>query len=88
VRIVHGKIAGIEVVRGAPCGASWEAAARLQGVAAEDAVVRMGLEAQFFCTADSAGWDPISGKSPVHLAGELHSKALHKALTLSNKEEL
>ena len=88
MRIVQGKIASIEVVRGAPCGASWEAAARLQGVAAEDAVVRMGLEAQFFCTADPAGWDPIYGKSPVHLAGELHSKALHKTMKLLNKEKL
>lgn len=80
----QGKIRRIEVVRGAPCGATWKAAARLEGVASEDVVVRMGLEAQFFCTANPAGWDPIYGKSPVHLAGELHSKALRKALKLSD----
>jgi hypothetical protein len=45
----------------------------------EEAVVRIGLETQFFCTADPSGWDPIHGKSPVHFAGEIHSRALRKA---------
>jgi len=47
---------------------------------ADEAVVRIGLETQFFCVADPAGWDPIYGKSPVHFAGNIHSKALQKAL--------
>ena len=47
---------------------------------AEEAIIRMGLEAQFFCTADPAGWDPIYGKSPVHFAGDVHSAALKKAI--------
>ena len=46
----------------------------------KDACVRIGLETQFFCTANPAGWDPIYGKSPVHFAGEVHSKALKKAV--------
>jgi len=40
----------------------------------------MGLEVQFFCSADPAGWDPIYGKSPVHFAGNVHAKALEKAI--------
>lgn len=70
----------IKVIRGAPCGATWEAAKRLEGVPVEEAVVRMGLEPQYFCSANPAGWDPIYGKSPVHFAGDVHSRALSKAL--------
>jgi hypothetical protein len=40
----------------------------------------MGLDTQFFCTADPANWDPIWGKSPVHLAADLHRAALVAAL--------
>jgi hypothetical protein len=42
--------------------------------------VRIGLETQYFCSADPSGWDPIHGKSPVHFAGEVHSAALKRAL--------
>jgi hypothetical protein len=68
------------VVRGAPCGATWDAALRMVGLPAEDAAVRIGLEVQYFCAADPSAWDPISGKSPVHLAAEFHKAALKKAL--------
>ena len=68
------------MVRGAPCGATWEAAQKVIGLPPEEAVVRIGLETQFFCSADPAGWDPIYGKSPVHFAGDVHSAALKRAL--------
>ena len=76
VEIEAGRIRKITVLRGAPCGATWEAAARMAGLPVEEAVVRMGLEVQFFCTADPSGWDPMYGKSPVHLAAEIHRAAL------------
>ncbi|MGD8366248.1 MAG: DUF166 family (seleno)protein DfsP [Desulfobacterales bacterium] len=79
-RIEDGRVASIRVLRGAPCGATWEAAKRVEGLPAEEAVVRIGLEVQFFCTADPAGWDPIYGKSPVHFAGDVHSAALKRAV--------
>jgi len=50
------------------------------GLPVADAVRRIGLDAQFFCFADPAGWDPIHGKSPVHFAGRVHSQALAKAI--------
>jgi len=87
VRIKDGRIADIEVIRGAPCGASWEAASRMIGLAPEKAVVRMGLDTQFYCTADPAGWDPIYGKSPVHFAGNVHSAALERALAALKQQE-
>jgi len=68
------------VVRGAPCNATWQAAERMVGLPVDEAIVRIGLDVQFFCTADPAGWDPIYGKSPVHFAGRVHSEALKKAV--------
>jgi hypothetical protein len=87
VKTADGRIAGIETLRGAPCGATWEAATCVTGLPWQDAVVRIGLETQFFCTADPAGWDPIYGKSPVHFAGKLHSAALKSALQRSYKKD-
>lgn len=80
VKISDGKISGIEVIRGAPCGATWAAALDMIGCAIEKASIEMGLKSQMHCVADPSGWDPISGKSPVHIAGELHSAALKKVL--------
>ena len=80
VTVKHGKIDEVTVRRGAPCGATWEAADRMKGIRIEEAPVRMGLDTQFFCTADPSNWDPIWGKSPVHLAADLHRAALVAAL--------
>jgi len=80
VKVEAGKITDITVKRGAPCGATWEAALRVVNMPAEEAIIRMGLETQFFCTADSAGWEPIDGKSPVHFAGDVHAAALKRAI--------
>ena len=80
VTLKEGRIAEVTVRRGAPCGATWEAARRIIGLDPQVAIVRIGLETQFFCSADPAGWDPIYGKSPVHYAGERHSAALKRAI--------
>jgi hypothetical protein len=80
VQVAEGRIAGIRVLRGAPCGATWDAASRVLGMPADDAAVRIGLETQYFCAANPAGWDPMYGKSPVHFAGEIHKAALNRAL--------
>lgn len=80
MEIDNGVITDVRVVRGAPCGASWEAARRMLGVDIGEAPRKMGLDTQFYCFADPAGWDPIHGKSPVHFAGKVHSKALADAV--------
>ena len=80
VTVSNGRIDQIKVVRGAPCKATWEAAQRVKGLSVEEAAVRIGLVVQYFCMADPSAWDPISGKSSVHLAGEFHKAALLKAL--------
>jgi hypothetical protein len=80
VEVVGGKIARIEVLRGAPCGATWDAALRVIDMPVEEAAVRIGLEVQYFCVADPSDWDPISGKSAVHFAGDVHKSAFARAL--------
>ncbi len=80
VAMTGNRIARIEVLRGAPCGASWDAAREVIGLPADEAVERIGLETQYVCTNDPAGWDPIWGKSPVHVAGHRHAAALKAAI--------
>jgi hypothetical protein len=79
VEVRNGIISAVQVVRSAPCGATFDAAGRILGWPFEDATVRIGLETQFFCYADPSGWDPMYGKSPVHFAGEVHKAALRRA---------
>ncbi len=73
-----GYVEGVKVIRGAPCGATWDAAEKVKGLSLEDAAVRFGLEVQFFCTADPASWDPITGKSPVHIAADIHTASFNR----------
>ena len=74
------RIVDVQTLRGAPCGATWQAAQRIAGLTVEAAKTRIGLECQYACVADPGSWDPISGRSPVHIAGELHKAALTRAL--------
>ena len=86
VHVKGGVVAKVEVLRGAPCGATWKAAPAVIGLTPEEALVKYGLETQFYCVADSSAWDPISGRSPVHLAAEFHAAALKKALKQAGAE--
>ena len=85
VKVSNGKFVDITVKRGAPCGATWESIRRVLNMPVEEGIIRMGIEAQFFCTADPAGWDPIYAKSPIHLAGEIHAAALKRAVRNEDK---
>jgi thymidylate synthase len=80
------RILNLQVSRGAPCGATWDAASRVVGLPVGEALTRIGLETQYFCTANPAGWDPLYGKSPVHFAGDVHRAALRRALEESSLE--
>ena len=75
-----GKISRIEVIRGASCGATWVAASRVIGQTPEEALVNFAREVQYLCVADPSAFDPISGKSSLHYAGDVHAAALKKAL--------
>jgi hypothetical protein len=80
VEVDGGFVTSVRVIRGAPCGATWEAAAPIVGLPVATAAREIGLQTQFFCSADPAGWDPLHGKSPVHFAGKVHHQALARAL--------
>lgn len=86
IKINGGYVEKVDVIRGAPCGATWDAAEKIQGLSIEDAAVRLGLEVQFFCTADPASWDPITGKSPVHIAADIHTAAFNRFVRKQNRE--
>jgi len=88
VEVENGKLKSIKVLRGAPCGATWRALEKLVGMEVSEVATRYGLDVQFQCSADPAGWDPLWGKSPVHLAADMHFKALERALKEAIKAEL
>ena len=75
-----GRISSVEILRGAPCEASWIAAERVVGHPVADAARRYGLDVQLSCVADSSGWDPMYASSPVHFAAHVHQAAFEKAL--------
>ena len=87
VELKDGRIEDIHIVRGAPCGATWKTTQELIGMPAHEAAIALGLKTQFHCTANPAGWDPIGGKSPVHLAGDVHCAALKLAIHQAEKQE-
>lgn len=74
-----GRIVEIEVIRGASCGATWEAAAKVVGLSPREALTVYAREVQYLCKADPSAFDPISGRSSLHYAGHVHSAALKKA---------
>ena len=85
VKTSKGKILKINVKKGAPCGATWLAAEKMKDKPVEEALTRFGLEVQFNCFANPANWDPLWGKSPVHLAADVHTSVLKAALKKEKK---
>ena len=80
VTLEGNRIVDICVVRGAPCGATWDALQEYIGCQVNDVLTRLPRQVQYFCSADPSGFDPVSGKSPVHFAGYVHIAALKKAV--------
>lgn len=80
IHIENEKITDVSVIKGAPCGATWLAAKKIQGMPIQEAMTRFGLEVQFFCTANPAAWDPLWGKSSVHVAADIHTAALKTSM--------
>ncbi len=81
----EGVIKDIRVLKGAPCGATWHAAEEMKNLPIEEALTRFGLEVQFVCSADPASWDPLWGKSPVHIAADVHTGVLKASIKKQDK---
>lgn len=79
-------ISDIVVVRGAPCGATWDGLENIIGCTVKEALSKLPRQVQYFCSADPSGFDPVSGKSPVHYAGYVHIAALKKAIDQAVKD--
>jgi len=75
-----GRIEQIEVRRGAPCGVTWQVVKRIIGRPVAEAAYTMAREVQYLCAADPSKFDPLSGKSSLHYAGDVHAAAVKKAL--------
>ena len=73
-------ISGIVVTRGASCGATWLVLPKLINQTKEKALEIVAREVQYHCQADPSAFDPVSGHSPLHFAGDLHTWALRKAI--------
>lgn len=80
VEVRDNKICRMEVKRGASCGASWQLIPRILGLSPETALESIAREAQYLCAADPSNFDPLTGKSALHVAGKVHEKALRLAL--------
>jgi hypothetical protein len=80
VTLDDNRIASLRVIRGAPCGATWEVLDRVAGADIEEALTLLPREVQYRCVANPSRFDPVSGKSPVHYAGHVHRAALQKAI--------
>ena len=85
VELEEGRITKLEVKRGASCGATWQVVGKLLGLDVDKAVEVIGREVQYLCMADPSAFDPISGKSSVHYAGDVHAAALKRAVKKRNK---
>ncbi|WP_440946676.1 DUF166 domain-containing protein [Methanosarcina sp. T3] len=75
VKTEDGKIAKVEVVKGAPCGSTWYMAKEIVGMPVKDAPPKAGLLVQHYPCRASRG--DMGG---IHESGELHKQALIKAL--------
>lgn len=80
VTVKEGIIVDYEVKRGASCGATWQVREKVIGLAVAEALTTIGREVQYLCFADPSAFDPVSGKSALHFAGEVHNLALKNAL--------
>jgi hypothetical protein len=80
VETKDGRIYGIKVLRGSPCGATWHSAEGLVGKTVEEAPSMAGLFCQQYpCRA-------VRGTpGGIHTSGDLHKHALEKALGMETE---
>jgi len=75
VKTQDGKVSGVEVIKGAPCGSTWHMAKEIVGMPVKDAPPKAGLLIQHYPCKAARG--DLGG---IHESGELHKQAFIKAL--------
>ncbi|MDY6958079.1 MAG: DUF166 family protein [Halobacteriota archaeon] len=73
-----GKVSGVEVIRGSPCGDSWFVAEELVGIDVDEAAAKAGLLTQIYPCRASRGL-----KGNIHVSAEIHKKAIEDSLKSS-----
>ncbi len=89
VDVEDGRISAVHVKRGASCGATHQVLREIIGLKIDEAPTAISRMVQYICLSDPSDFDPISGKSALHFAGEVHKAALKKAIeaALKGKED-
>ncbi len=80
VKIRDGKIFEIKVLRAASCGATFQVTREIIGMPVDIAPTEISRRIQYICLSDPSDFDPITGKSALHFAGEVHKRALEMAI--------
>ncbi len=80
VEIMDGKIESMKVRRSASCGATFQVIKDIIGLPISEAPTVISRQVQYVCLSDPSDFDPVSGKSALHFAGEVHKAALKKAI--------
>ncbi len=70
------RIVDVEVLRTAPCGATYEVAKAVKGLSVEEALEKAGLIAQINC---------LGSRDAIHKAGYVHSIALENSIINHDK---
>ncbi len=80
------RIKSINVKRAASCGATFQVVRQIVGLHVDEAPTVISRQVQYLCLSDPSDFDPVSGKSALHFAGEVHKAALKKAIDKAMKE--
>ncbi len=83
VLVEDGRIAGVEVIRGSPCGSTWHMAKEIVGKTVEEAPPRAGLLCQMYPCRAVRG-----GEGGIHASGDLHKYAMEQALGMDTELHL
>lgn len=80
-KIENGRIVSCEAVKSAPCGASYFVAENILGCSVEDAPQQAALLAQYYPCRAPRGYNYVADEvEGIHLAAEVHKKAMEDAI--------
>jgi len=79
--IENGKIVSCEAIKSAPCGASYFVAENIVGCSVKDAPKQAALLAQYYPCRAPRGYNYVADEvEGIHLAAEIHKKAMEDAI--------
>ncbi len=87
VEIEDDRIKELQVKRAASCGATFQVIKEIVGLPVDEAPTVISRQIQYLCLSDPSDFDPVTGKSALHFAGEVHKSALKRAIDKALKEK-